>query len=184
VLFQPPPDDTILDDMAIPMHIVRAGRRIVFEPEALGFEQGSETAREELARKTRVIAGAVQFLQRRDSSVPLNLPQVILAMVSHKGLRWLSPAFAMAAFVSSAVLAPVSYGYAAAAGGQLLLVVLGLAGCAPALRKFGPIGLAHYFCLTQTAAAAGFFRGLTRRQSVLWRRFARTSQPAPLAYSK
>jgi biofilm PGA synthesis N-glycosyltransferase PgaC len=170
--------------MAIPMHVVRAGRRIVFEPKALGFEQGSETAREELARKTRVIAGAVQFLQRRDSWVPLRSPQVIVSLISHKGLRWFSPAFATCALVSSAVLASASYGYAAAVTGQLVFLALGLAGCAPALRKFALIGVAHYFCLTQTAAAAGFVRGLTRRQSVLWQRFDRTSRPVPLAYSK
>ena len=183
-LFAPPPDDTILDDMAIPMAVVRAGRRVVFEPEAHGLRTGLRNgARRVLAQVTRH-CGRHQFLQRRDSSVPLTSPQVILSLVSHKALRWLSPAFATCAFVSSAVLAPASYVYAAAVAGQLVLLALGLAGCAPALRKFAPIGIAHYFCLTQMAAAAGFVRGLTRRQSVLWQRFARTSRSAPLAVSK
>jgi hypothetical protein len=35
-LFVAPPADTILDDMAIPMAVARAGRRVVFEPEARG----------------------------------------------------------------------------------------------------------------------------------------------------
>ena len=58
--------------------------------------RASESAREEFARKTRVVAGAMQFLARNDSSVPLTAPQVILSLVSHKALRWLSPAFAPA----------------------------------------------------------------------------------------
>jgi len=50
---------------------------------------------------------------------------------------------------------------------------LGLAGCVPALRRLPLIGLAHYFCLVQAAAAIGFVRGLRGGQSVLWRRFVR-----------
>jgi hypothetical protein len=48
-------------------------------------------------------------------------------------------------------------------------------GCAPSLRRWNLIGLAHYFWLVQAAAAVGFVRGLSGRQPVTWRRFARTS---------
>jgi len=41
------------------------------------------------------------------------------------------------------------------------------------LRRLAPIGLSHYFCLVQAAAAVGFIKGLSGRQSVLWRRFMR-----------
>ena len=40
----PPPADTILDDMAIPMAMLRAGYRVVFEPDALAEEAGSGSA--------------------------------------------------------------------------------------------------------------------------------------------
>jgi len=172
-LFAAPPPDTILDDMAIPMGVIRAGRRVVFEGAARAYEQGSETAQEEFSRKTRVIAGAMQFMRRHDSSVPLAMPQVILSLVSHKALRWLSPVFAACAFLSSVALAGASIGYAVAVGGQAALLLLGLAGCAPSLRRIGIVALAHYFCLVQAAAAVGFLRGLTGRQTVLWRRFDR-----------
>lgn len=179
-LFAAPAADTILDDMAIPMAVVRAGRRVVFEPAAQAHEQGSATAREEFSRKSRVIAGAVQFLARRDSAVPLGSVQVIFSLVSHKALRWLSPVFATAALFTSVALAPSSPGYAAAALAQAGLLAIGLAGCAPALRRFGIVALAHYFCLVHTAATVGFLRGLSGRQSVLWRRFVRSgvNQPA------
>lgn len=178
-LFVPPGGDTILDDMAIPMAIVRAGRRVVFEPTALAHEQGSETATEEFARKSRVIAGAVQFLSRRDSSVPWTHPQIVFSLVSHKALRWLSPAFGISGFVASLVLAQSSAGYTAAAAAQLVLLLFGLAGCAPVLRRSSLVAVAHYFCLVQAAAAVGFIRGLGGRQPVLWRRFNRA--PVELA---
>jgi hypothetical protein len=154
---------------------VRAGGRVVFEPEARAQEPGVETAREEFARKTRVVAGAMQFLARPDSSVPLSSPQVILSLISHKALRWMSPAFAMVVFLASVTLAGsgVFYQYTVVSIVQAVVLILGLAGCVPALRRLPPVGLSHYFCLVQAAAAVGFIKGLSGRQSVLWRRFVR-----------
>ena len=172
-LFVPPKHDTILDDMAIPMGVVQKGYRVVIEPLATAHEQGVASAKEEFLRKSRVVAGAIQFLSRKDSNVPLRTPQVTLSLLSHKALRWLSPAFALSTFVSSLVIAGNSAVFALISFGQLGLIGLGLAGCVPRLRRLRLVGLAHYFCLVQAAAASGFILGLTGRQSVLWRRFVR-----------
>jgi hypothetical protein len=56
---------------------------------------------------------------------------------------------------------------------QLSLLLFGIAGCIPLLRRASFIAVAHYFCLVQAAAGVGFVRGLSGRQSVLWRRFSR-----------
>jgi hypothetical protein len=137
----------------------------------LAHEQGSSTAAEEFSRKSRVIAGAIQFLVRSDSNVPLRSVQVIFSLVSHKALRWLSPAFATSAFLASIALASTASLYMAAAAAQATFLAAGLAGCAPTLRQWSVVALAHYFCLVQGATAVGVVRGFRRRQSVLWRRF-------------
>lgn len=173
-LFVAPPADTILDDMAIPMAVARAGRRVVFEPAARAHERGFDTAMEEFVRKSRVVAGAVQFLRRPDSAVPRHNRQLILTMISHKALRWLSPVFALLVFVTSVTLAAHSTWFMWMAAGQSLFLLAGAAGCAPGLRRFNVIGIAHYFWLVQAAAAVGFVRGLCGQQSVAWRRFQRT----------
>jgi len=183
-LFVEPGTDTILDDMAIPMGVVRAQRRVVMELGARAHEQGSETAREEFARKSRVIAGAVQFLTRRDSSVPLHSGQVIVSLISHKALRWFSPGFATCAFLSSVTLSSASHGYALAASAQAVLMALGLAGCVPRLRRLGIVAIAHYFCLVQVAAVVGLLRGLTGRQTVLWKRFDRMATQHPVGAAR
>jgi cellulose synthase/poly-beta-1,6-N-acetylglucosamine synthase-like glycosyltransferase len=174
-LFTPRPEDTILDDMAIPMSIVRAGRRVVFEPSARAQEPGVESAMEEFSRKTRVVAGAMQFLARSDSSVPLSAPQVILSLVSHKALRWMSPAFALVLFVTSLVLTGTGayHEYRAVWLTSTFIMAFGLLGTLPGLRRIPLVGLSHYLCLVQAAAAVGFLKGLSGRQSVLWRRFER-----------
>lgn len=179
-LFQAPPADTILDDMAIPMAVVRAGRRVVFEPGAVAHERGSETATEEFTRKARVVAGAVQFLVRRDSAVPGGRFQVLAALISHKALRWLSPVFAALAFLASLALMRTSPAFFAAALAQAVFLFAGVLGCVPGIRRISPFGLAHYFWLVQTAAAVGVVRGVLGRQSVAWRRFHR----APLGVAQ
>lgn len=178
--FVAPPDDTILDDMAIPMAVARAGRRVVYEPDARAHEGGCETATEEFVRKSRVVAGAVQFLRRPDSAIPRTNRQLVVTMMSHKTLRWLSPVFALLAFVTSVTLAVYSTLFMVFAIAQLAFMLLGVAGCWPRLRRLGPIGIAHYFWLVQTAAAVGFVRGLLGQQSVAWRRFNRARIDAPV----
>lgn len=178
-LFVPPPFDTVLDDMAIPMAVVRSGHRVVYDGDARASEQGSESAKEEFARKARVIAGAMQFLRRDDSAVPVNAPQVALSLVSHKALRWFSPAFGACAFVSSLVLAQLSPTFTAVVVTETVMLALGLAGCSTRLRRYTPVAIAHYFCLLQTAAAYGFLRGFVGRQTVLWQRFDRAQAALP-----
>jgi cellulose synthase/poly-beta-1,6-N-acetylglucosamine synthase-like glycosyltransferase len=172
-LFAPPPADTILDDMAIPMAVIRAGYRVAFEESALADEAGSTSAAEEFSRKSRVMAGAVQFLLRRDSSVPAGSLQPLFTLVSHKALRWMSPACAALGFAASAVLARGSTFFEAVLVAELAVLAGGVLGCAPAMRRIGVIGAAHYICLVQTAAAVGFVKGISGRQAVAWRRFTR-----------
>ena len=170
-LFVAQPADTILDDMSIPMAAARQGRRIVFEPEARAVEQGSFTAREEFARKTRVVAGAVQFLSRispwRDFAWSTRF-----ALVSHKALRWLTPLFLFLFYGSSASLIAYSP-FRELFWLQSAAYFVGLLGCHPGLRRLPGVGLVHYFCLVQAGAAAGLLRGVLGRQRVTWERFAR-----------
>jgi cellulose synthase/poly-beta-1,6-N-acetylglucosamine synthase-like glycosyltransferase len=181
-LFVSPPPDTILDDMAIPMGVIRAGYRVVFEPAARAYEQGSASAREEFARKIRVTAGAVQFLSRSESAVPIKAAQIMFSLFSHKVLRWLSPALGGMLFITSIILASSSPGYTAAVVAETGVLLVGLLGCVPAFRRAGVIALVHYFCLVQAAAAVGFLRGVSGRQSVLWQRFGRVTD-APVVQS-
>jgi len=174
-LFVPPPTDTILDDMAIPMSVARAGRRVVFEPAARAHERGCDTATEEFMRKVRVAAGAVQFLRRSDSAVPWQNRQLIVTILSHKALRWLSPVFAFTAFASAVLLSWQSNWFLLASLGQAVFLVAGVLGCSSRLRRVSVIGIAHYFWLVQVAATVGFARGLLGRQPVAWRRFQRAT---------
>src|SRR6185503_11226095 len=59
-LFVTIPDDTLLDDVLIPLRIVQQGYRVVFEPAARAFDYTSTTVQQEFGRKARTIAGTFQ----------------------------------------------------------------------------------------------------------------------------
>ncbi len=168
-LFPPLPEDTILDDVLIPMLIARRGYRVLFEPAARAFDRAPATAREEFGRKARTLAGNFQLLFREKWLLnPLGNP-LWLQTVSHKGLRLLGPALLLAAFASNvfligrpgyllALLAQVTF-YASAFLGGLLR------GRGRVLPLFS---LPYTFCLVNGAALAGAFRFLASRQRVTW----------------
>lgn len=174
-LFVAPPPDTVLDDMAVPMAVIRQGYRVVFDTNAMAYEIGARSAWEEFARKTRIVAGAVQFLRRGAGQIPWRAPQVVLSLFSHKVLRWASPVIGAAFLTTCYARRGDGLAYTVIWGATLLAVSLGLLGCAPALRRLAPIGLCYYFCMVHLAAAVGLLRGILSRQSVAWERFARTS---------
>jgi len=168
-LFQPLPEDTILDDVLIPMRIARRGYRVLFEPAARAFDRTPGSAREEFGRKARTLAGNFQLLFRERWLLnPLGNP-LWFQTVSHKGLRLLGPALLIAVLISNlflvgrpgyrlTLLAQVTF-YAGAVLGALLR------GKGRALPLFS---LPYTFCLANGAALAGAFRFLASRQRVTW----------------
>lgn len=174
-LFTPQPPDTILDDMAIPMGIVRSGHRVVFEPTALAHEAGVKSAREEFFRKSRIVAGAVQFVVRHVADAPGYPAQVVYSFASHKCLRWLAPVFSWLAALAAIALADHNAVFLTAAIVVVAGGLLALAGCIPSLRRYRPFGLPHYAALVHVGAALGFVRGLFRLQPATWQRFSRAS---------
>ena len=173
-LFVPPPEDTVLDDMAVPMAVVRQGYRVVFEPEAIAFEHGSRSAWEEFTRKTRIVAGAVQFLRRGRTQIPWRAPQTVFSLFSHKILRWLSPVIGSVFFMSCFALRGEGLAFALLWWTAVVAMAVGLLGCFEPLRRLLPIGICYYFGMVHVAAATGMLRGLIGGQAVAWQRFPRT----------
>jgi len=103
-LFLPFPPDTILDDVAIPMGIVRQGFRCVFEECAFVFDRPSSSAAKEAIRKRRTIAGNAQLAALWPWLLnPFQNP-IWFEFISHKLLRLLSPFLLAGLLVINAVL--------------------------------------------------------------------------------
>src|SRR5207245_5857395 len=63
-LFEPIPEDTVLDDVVIPLRIARQGYRVLFEPQARAYDRVAPSSQAELTRKVRTLAGNFQLFTR------------------------------------------------------------------------------------------------------------------------
>lgn len=102
--FVPLAPETILDDVVIPMRIVLAGKRVIFEPAARAYDVVSQSPNHEYERKTRTLAGNYQLLLEMPKLlVPFRNP-IFVQFVSHKVGRLLVPYGLAAVFVSNLFL--------------------------------------------------------------------------------
>ena len=165
-LFRRCPDDTIVEDFIIPMSVIRQGRRTVFEPRAIGWEQGPASLGEEFRRKVRIAAGCMQGLLRGNAwptGAPLRFWFIFL---SHKLLRWLSPVVGLTILLLSSLSAQ-QWISRAVVGGFLLMSSLAL--LRVATKRTHPLFSApFYFLFGQVALGWGMLKGLAGQQTVLW----------------
>ena len=107
---RPPPDDALLDDVAIPMRVVEQGYRCVFEPKAIAYDRPSGSTTQESVRKRRTIAGVVQLVMQHPRwLVPRWLWRqgnpIWWEFVSHKVARLLAPPLLLGCLVANVWLA-------------------------------------------------------------------------------
>lgn len=102
------PPDTILDDVFIPMNVVRQGSRVVFDDRAHAWDLASQGTGREFARKVRTLTGNYQLLQLAPWLLSAKNP-IRFEFVSHKLCRLFVPFALAAALVSSALLSGVFF---------------------------------------------------------------------------
>ena len=170
-LFQPIPEDTLLDDVLVPMRIVRKGYRVLFERGAIAADRIASSGAEEFTRKVRTIAGNFQLVAREPWVLDPSRNRLWLQTVSHKLLRLASPLFLLTAFLTNLLLVDASL-YGALLGLQLVFYSSAIYGSQRSRRgRRSPLlGLPYVFCLLNWATVVAFWRFITCQQSVTWER--------------
>lgn len=96
------PAGTILDDVYLPMQVVRQGKRVVFDDRARAWDAPNLGSGREFSRKVRTLSGNYQLVQLAPWLLgPSN--SIRFEFVSHKLLRLLVP-FALAALLAASFL--------------------------------------------------------------------------------
>ena len=90
-LFIPIPEETLLDDVLIPMNIILQGYRVIFDSQALAFDTASKNIAQEKRRKIRTLAGNLQLLILRPALLNPLKNKIFLQFLSHKIFRLLVP---------------------------------------------------------------------------------------------
>lgn len=171
-LYEPIPEDTILDDVLIPLRIVRRGYRVLFEPRARVCDVPPMTAGQEFTRKVRTLAGNFQLFTRERWLLNPVRNRIWWQTISHKVLRLFLPPLQLAAFAANVPLAETSAFYQFAFLAQVLFYAGAVTGCLLQVssKRFWPATFAYTFCLLSWATVIGFIRCYAGRQPVTWKK--------------
>jgi len=175
-LYRPIRDDTILDDVVIPMQIALQGFRVGFEPAALAHDpQTLEPAREKI-RKRRTLAGNYQMLFRHPAWLLPWHNRLWWQLFSHKYLRLAAP-FLLLLLLGSNALLLHSFYYRLLFFGQCLFYGLAVCGGIFTVVKFPPFSLPAGFIFLNWMSLAGLWHYLRPNSRSGWE-LNRAEKPA------
>lgn len=176
-LFTELPAGTIVDDFVIPLRILEKGFKVIYDPEAIAWEETTEDYGREFGRRARIAAGNFQSLRMLPGLLSPLSGFRAFAFWSHKVLRWCAPALMATTLVANLFLLG-SLPYLLAFFGQVAFYLLAFAGARGfnvpgALKKVASV--AYYFVTMNLAIAVGFWRFLRNTQRAAWDRTARAA---------
>ncbi len=103
--YAPVPKNFFMDDFYITMNVIEKDKKIVFDSDAICFEDVPTQAKEEFKRKVRISIGNFQNLFRYKKLLLPFWKGSAFAFLSHKVLRWFTPFFLLICLISSGMLA-------------------------------------------------------------------------------
>ena len=166
-------DGAQADDFAISARVVTQGRRLVYEPEAVSYEDPPAASESEFWRKVRVTNHSMRGILNLPGGLnPLRTGLYAVELWSHKVLRYLVPLLMIAALATNALLAARSGFYGLMMAGQLLFYGAALAGWALKGTRRGRAKVFYgpfYFCLANIAALLGMLSLLRGERITAWR---------------
>jgi len=144
-------------DLSLPYLMVQHGRRAVYEPQALAFERPAPTNESEYRRKVRMFEHS-WLIVLRGRMLRRQPPGYLLALVSHRHLRYASGLLHLILLGSSIALLGRGAVYAVVLGLQLGLLAAALAG----------VGIARYYVLITWATVVALWNYLRRGVPATW----------------
>ncbi len=179
-LFRPVPDG-VTDDFATSTRVIAAGRRLIFEPEAIALEPVAGSSRREYGRKVRIMTRGLRGVaMSRDLLDPRRHGFYALQLLTHKILRRLM-AIPLLVIALTSVLSwddgPI---YRLAAAGQAAVYGLGAVGLALRDRRAGRrpwFAIPAFFLLVNIASLHALWNLITGRRIDRWQPARQVESP-------
>ncbi len=179
-VFRPLPQDTILDDVVLPMQIALQGRRIAFEPAARAWDPQPFSEVAERVRKRRTMAGNFQMLCRYPDWMLPWRNRLWWALLSHKYLRLGGPAMLLGCLAGSALLVGTWVGTALLVA-QAALYATALAGLYTPLRSSWVVSVPAGFLFRNVEVVEGLLHYVRGGHRSGWERAGRAGEGKPCA---
>ena len=161
-----------INDLVIPLQIVEAGYRAIFEPSAIGFEPSAGDFRKEFRRKRRIVNRSWRGVMSVTSVLnPFRVGVFSWQVWSHKVLRWLILPLVILSAVGCFMASESGWMYQLGVWGFVGSLVLAAIGAVLPERGGVLVRVAHgmfYFYLVNLAAILGVFKALTGQVEMMW----------------
>ncbi len=167
--FKPIPDDTLLDDVLIPMNMVLNGKKVLFDKRAIAYDIPSADPTREKIRKTRTLAGNWQLLEFEPQLLNPFRNKIWWQFISHKILRLFAPMYLVIIFLASFIASGHYYLkliFLAQVAGYL---IVGLSYFNPTIRKLPLVSIAQSFMTLMWFTVLGFWSFATRKHLAIWK---------------
>jgi hypothetical protein len=155
-------------DLSLPFKMVKRGLRAVYVPSACASEKMVPSLMGEFARKRRMMSHTWPIVLRGGMLSPRGYPPMYaLMIVSHRLLRYSTPALHVLALAANVALLALGGGplYAVTLALQLALLLAALLGGALRAR---PLLIARYYVLSTASPAAGLWDWLRHGTAPWW----------------
>mgnify|MGYP005836296653 FL=1 len=169
-LFQPL-DDADINDLVIPLNIIRQGYRGVLEEKAFCTESSANGQKGEFRRQERISNRTIRAIFRnRDMLNPINSGIFAFELFSHKLTKFFVPFFLIILLGANILLVGKGLMYDLFFAAQLIFYLLAILG---ATKKFlggvsKLISLCEAFATTNLAILLGWMSFLSRRPYTTW----------------
>ena len=162
----------LITDFVLPLRVIAAGRRVVFDPQAESRETANAELQSEFSMRVRVALRALQGLMHmRRLLNPLRFPATSFCLVSHKVLRYMAFVFLVTALASNLALAFGSPFYRVLLVLHLLCYLLAACGLLGVGRRtMGMLAVAPaYLLMSYWAFAVASWRFVRGQSMATWK---------------
>jgi cellulose synthase/poly-beta-1,6-N-acetylglucosamine synthase-like glycosyltransferase len=172
-LYTPLPNN-IIEDFTGPLMLVMKGFRVVYEEEALCYEETTKKAANEWQMRVRVVRGGMAgMLYAKKILNPFAHPVAFFQLLSHKILRWMIPVFAIALLVVNSYIAVYDSSAVMAKVLLILQLIFYLSGfLSYLLEKFGLhsklAAIPLYFIVVNAASLVALIKTITSNLEATW----------------
>ena len=162
------------DDFELPINAAIHGYGVVFEPDAVSYEEVSETFNQEFKRKVRVASWNFRSgLILLSEALKRGRLFVAFHLVSHRMLRWCIPLFLISVFISNLFLVTNDNRVY-----LLVFIIQDVFYVTAAISFFMDrvfskksqklLFLPYYFCMVNYASLRGVFGAIFRKAEIVW----------------
>lgn len=162
-------DADMMSDFVTPLLVIRDGHCVVYEPDAVTYEEATTQAGDEFRTRKRIVTRGFTALARYPELLDITTrPFLAWQIISHKVLRWLVGFFYAGMTVSSFLLMAECL-YAVAFGGLAILMALAYRGLKIQDHPRKYFAVPYYFMLVNLAAMKGTLDFLRGKRVISWK---------------